>query len=163
MPRRRDINGLPHNLTKSYFGTLRYYGNGYMADWLLNAARILEVNHVTLDIMKLKIDPSEMECLPLMNHLEDLNEIIQKELSRMGFERDFIVDAKIEVRIPDRSVYSKTLYCYPELVDKMGRRYAHGRMIETAYSDAFDPFEKRKIVNSLFNYIRRFFKTSSKL
>jgi hypothetical protein len=158
MPKRRIINGLPHNLTKSYFGTLRYYGKGYMADWLLNAAKILDVDHVTLDIMKLTINPKEMESLPLMYHLEDLNAIIHKELSRNGFDRDFIVSAKIEIRIPERNIYGRTIYCYPELVDKMGRRYVHGRITETAYEYAFNPFEERTLFTSIFAKFRRLFK-----
>jgi len=160
MPRRRTINGLPHNLTKSYFGTLRYSGRGYMADWLFNAARILHVQTVTLDIMNSTIDPKELEKLPLMDHLKNLKTIIQKELSQNGFDGDFIVDAKIKVLIPDFDIYAQTLYCYPELIDKEGRRYAPGRIIESAYEQNFDPFEKGTFATSLLQKIKRIFRAS---
>jgi hypothetical protein len=86
LPKRRNINGLPHNLTKSYFGTLRYYGGGYMADWLLNAAIHLRVNSVTLDIINSTIDPKEMEKLPLMYHLKDLKKIIEKNYRKTALK-----------------------------------------------------------------------------
>jgi hypothetical protein len=158
VPKRKNINGLPHNLTKSYFGTLRYYGNGYMADWLLNAAINLRVNSVTLDIINSTIDPEEMEKLPLMYHLKELKTIIEKELSQNGFDNDFIVSAKIKVEIPDNNIYSRSLYCYPELIDKDGRRYASGRIIERAYERKFDPFEHRSLAKSLLAKIKRIFK-----
>jgi hypothetical protein len=150
MPKRKNLNGLPHNLTKSYFGTLRYYGSGYMADWLLNGARNLRVDTVTLDILNSTIDPSEMEKLPLMYHLKDLKKILEKELKLSGFETNFIVDAKIKVEIPDSNIYSKTLYCYPKLIDIEGRHYETGRLVESAYEQNFDPFEQRTLLTSLF-------------
>ena len=84
-----------------------------MADWLLNAARNLRVDTVTLDILNSTIDPSEMEKLPLLYHLKDLRNILVKELIQNGFDTNFIVSAKIKVEIPDNSIYSKTLYCFP--------------------------------------------------
>ena len=159
MPKRRNINGLPHNLTKSYFGTLRYYGKGYMADWLLNAARNLQVKIVTLDIVNSTITPKKMEELPLLYHLKDLKTIIQKELTQNGFDKDFIVDAKIIVEIPTTNINVKTLYCYPKLIDKEGRSYAPGRIIESAYEEHFNPFEQRTLLASFFSKIKRYFKS----
>jgi|SRR5438477_71259 len=159
MPKRKNLNGLPHNLTKSYFGTLRYYGSGYMADWLLNAARNLRVDTVTLDVLNSTIDPGEMEKLPLMYQLKDLKNILEKELAQNGFDTNFIVDAKIKVVIPDNNIYSKTIYCYPELIDIEGRHYKTGRIIETAYEQKFDPFEQRTLLSSLFSKVKRLFKS----
>jgi hypothetical protein len=119
---------------------MRYYGNGYMADWLLNAARNLRVNTVMLDILDSTIDPREMEKLPLMNHLKDLKNILEKELKQNGFSADFIVDARIKVEIPDSNTHSRTLYCYPELTDIDGAHYQTKRIIETAYEQKFNPF-----------------------
>ncbi len=137
---------------------MRYYGSGYMADWLLNAARDLRVNTVTLDIMKSTIDPKEMEELPLLYHLKDLKGIIIKELSKNGFDQNFIVDAKIVVEIPDGNIYSKTLYCYPELTDIEGRKYKGGRLIETAYEEKFDPLVQRTLFDSLLSRAKRLFR-----
>lgn len=159
MPKRKNLNGLPHNLVKSYFGTLRYYESGYMSDWLLNAARTLHVNTVTLDILNSTIEPSQMEKLPLMYHLKDLKNIIKKELVKNGFDTNFLVDAKIKVEIPNHNIYSKTLYCYPELIDIEGRHYQTGRIIETAYEQNFNPFEQRTFLSSLFAKAKRLFKS----
>jgi hypothetical protein len=157
MPKRKNLNGLSHNLVKSFFGTLRYYGKGYMADWLLNAAKSLHVDKVALDILNSSIDPKEMEKLPLMWHLIDLKSIIEKELVKYGFDNDFIVEAKIKVEIPDHNIYARTLYCYPELIDKHGRKYAPGRFIETAHEQKFEPFGQKPAITILFSRIKRLF------
>jgi hypothetical protein len=158
MPKRKNLNGLPHNLTKSYFGTLRYYGSGYMADWLLNAAIDLKVDTVSLDIINSTIDPREMEKLPLMYHLKDLKNILDNELIRNGFQTNFIVSAKIRVEIPEYNIDAKTLYCYPELTDIEGRQYKAGRIIETAYEQKFEPFAQRTLFSSLFSKAKGLFK-----
>ena len=133
-----------------------------MADWLLNAATNLRVNTVTLDIINSTIIPKEMETLPLMYHLKDLKTIIQKELSQEGFDSDFIVHAKIKVEIPDRNIFARTLYCYPELIDKDGRHYTSKKIIETAYEQKFDPFKQRTFVDSFLIKIKNIFKSFSK-
>src|SRR5690242_14510767 len=120
MAKRRNLNGLPHNLTKSYFSTLRYYGSGYMADWLLNSASKFNQRVVTLDILNGSIEPKVIERHPLLYHLSDLQNIIKQELHKNGFEENFIVEAKIRVEISDPNLYARTLYCYPVLVDKEG-------------------------------------------
>ena len=130
-----------------------------MADWLLNAARNFRVDTVTLDILNSTIDPSEMEKLPLLYHLKDLKNILDKELTQNGFDANFIVSATIRVEIPDSNIYSKTLYCYPELIDVDGRHYKTGRIIETAYEQKFDPFEERTLLTSLFSKAKRLFKS----
>jgi hypothetical protein len=68
------------------------------------------------------------------------------------------VNAKIKVEIPDNNIYSRSLYCYPELIDKEGRRYASGRIIETAYERKFNPFEQRSLARSFLAKIKRIFK-----
>ena len=156
MPKRRALNGLPHNLTKSYFGTLRYYGSGYMADWLINTAHKFNVNVVTLDILQTSITPKEIEKYPLIFHLRDIQNIIKNELHKNGFQDDFIVEAKIRVEIPDTNLYSRTLYCYPILTDKEGRRYESGRIIEIAWETRFDP--EKQVPISIWKKLKRFFK-----
>ena len=158
MAKRRNLNGLPHNLTKSYFSTLRYVRTGYMADWLWNAARNLRVDTVTLDILNGTIDPREMEKLPLLYHLNDLRNILDKELLQNDFLTNFIVSAKIRVEIPDISIRPKTLYCYPELVDIEGRQYNCRPIVEIAYEEAFDPFAQRTLLGSLISKAKRFLK-----
>jgi len=128
-----------------------------MADWLLNAAKSLQVKTVTLDILNAGIDPGEMEKLPLRDHLPDLKIIIQKELKQNGFDENFIVEAKIKVTIPDINIYAKTLYCYPKLMDQDGREYTAGRIIETA-SEEFDPFLWNTISKSFWARLKKVFK-----
>ena len=161
MPKRRNLNGLPHNLTKSYFGTERYYKCGYMADWLLNAARRLQLTEATFDILNQTIHPTELNLYPLAINLKDLPIIIGKELKANGFPPDFIADAKIRFEFLNPNTRSKTIYCFPILVDREGHKYESGRIIEEAYEDPFDPFDPVNIyrtkpsiidrIKSLFN------------
>jgi hypothetical protein len=138
MPKKRTLNGLPHNLVKSYFSTLRYWKVGYMADWLYNAATARKVKTVTLDIIHSKIDPVEMEILPLMYHLRELKTIIEKELTQNGFDKGFITQARIDIKITSTDLYAKALKCSPELSDKDGRVYKTSPILEFAFED-FDP------------------------
>ena len=126
-----------------------------MADWLLNAARNLHVSTVILDITNSTIDPKKMEQLPLLRHLKDLRSIIDKELNQNGFPTDFIVDAKIKVEIPSLNPIAKDIYCYPMLIDKEGRQYAPGRIIETAYEEKFDPFKQRTLIATMWTRLKR--------
>ena len=158
MPKRRNLNGLPHNLTKSYFSTLRYYGNGYMADWLVNAARNLRVDTVTLDILNSTIDPVQMEKLPLLYHLRDLKNILYKELIKNGFAEDYIVSAKIRVVIQNNGIYPRTLYCYPEMIDVHGNHYKIERIVEQAYEKPFDPLRQNTLLSTLLLKLKRMFK-----
>jgi hypothetical protein len=141
MPKRRNLNGLPHNLTKSFFGTERYYKCGYMADWLLNAARVLNLKEATIDILQQRIEPEKLNLYPLTVNLKDLALIIGKELKANGFPPDFIAEAKIRVGFLNQGTHDKTIYCFPVLTDKEGHTYEPGRIIESAYEDKFDPFD----------------------
>jgi hypothetical protein len=162
MPKRKNLNGLPHNLTKSLFGTERYYACGYMADWLLNVARQLHISKATIDILHAKIDPPAFNIHPLLINIKDLEGIIQKELSANGFPADFITEAKIRIQFLDPKIYRKTFYCYPTLTDKEGRKYEPGRIVESASEDVFDPFDPKHIfhpeIPSLWARLRSMFR-----
>jgi len=160
LPKRKNINGLPHNLTKSFFGTERYYKCGYMADWLLNAARKLQLTEATIDILNQTIHPAELNLYPLTVNLKDLPIIIEKELKANGFPLDYILEAKIRVEFLNSNSLSKTMYCFPTLTDKEGYKYEPGRIIESAYEDKFDPFDPINIYPdklSFFDKIKSIF------
>ena len=141
MPKRKNLNGLPHNLTKSYFGTKRYYKCGYMTDWLINAATKLQLNEATIDILNQTIDPIELNLYPLKANLKDLPIIINKELKANGFPEDFVIEAKIRVEFLNHNAHSQTIHCFPTLTDREGHKYESGRIIEDAYEAKFDPFD----------------------
>lgn len=141
MAKRRNLNGLPHNLTRSLFGTERYYSCGYMADWILNAARRLNLSEAMIDILNVEITPVELNLHPLLINIKDLKSIIEKELSANGFSNDFIIEAKIRIEFLNPDIYNRTIYCYPHLIDKNGYKYEPGRIIEDVYEGKFDPFD----------------------
>ena len=90
MPRRKNLNGIPHNITQSFFGTERYYSCGYMGDWLLNAARQLKLTKASLNVLQASFNPTELNIYPLTLNAKTLKEIIDKELLANGFDTDFI-------------------------------------------------------------------------
>lgn len=146
MPKKRSLNGLPHNITKSFFGTNRYYGNAYMADWLLNAARKLQLSNASLNILTGNFAPLELNIMPLAYHAKLLKEIIDKELKANEFEPDFIVKAQIDFQFLSPNIFKKGIYCFPFLIDKEGRRYESGRIIAESFEPEFDAFNSSELM-----------------
>lgn len=162
MPRRSDLNGIPHNITQSFFGTQRYYDGGYMGDWLLNAARKLNLSTASLNVLQASFTPAALNIHPLVYHAGTLKEMIEKELVANGFDTDFITEAHIDFKFPNAHYYRTTIYCYPYLVDKDGRQYKAGRIIAEGLEPGFDPFERitlssTKKASSLMDRIRKLF------
>jgi len=145
MPRRNNLNGIAHNITKSFFGSERYYSCGYMGDWLLKAARLLNLKTASLNVFDATFNPSELNLHPLTLNAKTLKQIIDKELINNGFDTDFIVEAKIEFEFPDPNICRTTIYCFPILTDKEGRQYKPGRIVEEGLEKDFDPFDELNI------------------
>ncbi len=143
MPKRKNLNGTPHNFTQSLFGTEYYYNGGYMGDWLVNAVRKLALKKVSLDVMTGVFSPPELNIRPLSMNAARLKEIIEKELEANGFPLDYITEARIDFEFPP---YLRLVHCYPFMVDSEGRRYQPSKpVIEQAYEKEFDPFDERNI------------------
>ena len=145
MPRRNNLNGIPHNITKSFFGTERYWSCGYMGDWLLKAARRLKLKEASLNVLDATFYPEQLNLHPLTVNAKTLKTIIDKELLANGFDTDFIVEAKINFQFPDPNIYRTTIYCFPYLVDKEGKIYKTQRIIEEGLEDDFDPFDELNV------------------
>ena len=103
MPKRKNLNGIPHNITKSFFGTEYYYNGGYMADWIANVAKKLSLQKVSLNILTGTFSPEQLNIRPLSINAARLKSIIEKELKQNGFDSDFIADAKIDFEFPDKN------------------------------------------------------------
>lgn len=145
MPKRKNLNSIPHNITKSFFGTERYYNGGYMGDWLLNAAKQLRLTKASLDVLNVSFTPTQLNIRPLILNANDLKTIIDKELLANGFGTNFIKEAVINFQFPDPMIYRSTFYCFPYLIDKDGKRYEAGRIIEEGLEPEFDPFDELNI------------------
>jgi hypothetical protein len=145
MPKRKNLKGLPHNFTKSFFGTERYYSRGYMGDWLSNAAMRLNLNTATLDVLSATFTPEELNLHPLTLNAKELKSIIEKELLSNGFANDFISEAKIIFQFSDQILNKRTIFCFPYMIDKEGKRYESDKIIEDVYIIHFDPFDEENI------------------
>ena len=138
MPQKKRLNGLPHNLIKSYFATDKYCVCGYMSDWLWNAAKELKIHEVTIDIINKNHNPSELNIHPFTYELPFLKAIIERTLTQNGFNKDFIIEAKIKVELV---MDLKQLYCYSWLVDSENNTYSVGPLIEFSLCEEFNPFD----------------------
>jgi len=161
MPKRKNLNGIPHNITKSFFGTERYYNVGYMGDWLLNAAKQLHLAEASLDVMQASFSPEQLNIRPLTLNAQELREIINKELTANGFDHDFIKQAVIDFQFPDPETHDTSFYCSPYLIDTNGKRYEGGRIMEEGLEPEFDPFEVSNIYptkskTSVLSMIKKF-------
>ncbi|RZK29620.1 MAG: hypothetical protein EOO61_20415 [Hymenobacter sp.] len=145
MAKWRKLNGIPHNITQSFFGTERYYSCGYMGDWLLHAARNLELTKASLDVLTVTFEPAELNIYPLVFNAKSLKEIIDKELVANGFENDFITEVRIDFQFLNPNIYWVGIYCFPYLIDKTGRRYEPGRIIAEGLEPYFNPFDENNI------------------
>ncbi|ANH83152.1 hypothetical protein A8C56_21150 [Niabella ginsenosidivorans] len=116
-----------------------------MGDWLLNAARQLKLTKASLNVLQASFNPTELNILPLTLNAKTLKGIIDKELVANGFDIDFITEANIEFQFPDPKIYRTTIYCFPYLIDKDGRRYDSGRLIAEGLEPNFDPFDEVNI------------------
>lgn len=161
MPKRKNLNGIPHNITKSFFGTERYYSVGYMGDWLLNAATQLKLTEASLDVMQASFSPEKLNIRPLTLNAQELKGIINKELKANGFEQDFIKEAVIDFQFPDPKTNNTRFYCFPYLIDIDGKRYASDRIMEEGLTSGFDPFEESNLYStksktSVLSMIKKF-------
>jgi len=142
MPKRKNLNGIPHNFTRSFFGTERYYSRGYMGDWLSNAATRLNLKEALLDVMTATFIPQELNLYPLNINAKELKPIIEKELLGNGFASDFISEAKIKFQFLAPTSNKRTINCFPYMVDKEGKRYESDKIVEDVYEIHFDPFDE---------------------
>ena len=137
MPQKKKLNGIPHDLVKSYFATDKYCVCGYMADWLLYAAKQLNIKEITIDIINKTHIPSELNFHPFTYELPFLKVMIEKALINNGFDKDYITEAKIKIIVRQES---KELVCYPYLIDKNNNRYDTEPLTELSTSEEFNPF-----------------------
>jgi len=157
MPKRKNLNGIPHNIIQSFFGTERYYygvyRGGYMGDWLLNTAKQLLIPKASLDLLRSSFDPPELNIHPLVVNASTLKDIIFKELSAIGFENNFIVESYIDFEFPapniNKKVSASNLYnngicCVCTLMDIEGRKYSSAEITEYALEQEFDSFNNLK-------------------
>ena len=145
MSKRKNLNGIPHNITKSFFGTERYYNRGYMGDWLLNAAKQLHLAEASLDVLQSSFSPKQLNIRPLILNAQELKKIIDKELIANGFKQDFIKEAVIDFQFQNSRTHNTRFHCFPYLIDIDGKRYDGGRIMEEGLEPAFDPFEESNI------------------
>ena len=140
MVKKKNLNGLPNNLIQQYFSTVFYYGEGYMADWILNAANEKNVSDVQIDIINQTVTPQDLQIRPITAQLSSLQRTIKNELANNGFSVDFIVKAKFEIYISPESRIQKFFSCLATLEDKDGKVYKSKPYTEMAYGETFQVF-----------------------
>lgn len=116
-----------------------------MGDWLLNAARQLNLRQASLNVLQASFTPTELNIHPLTLNAKTLKQIIDKELVTNGFATDFIKEAHIDFQFPDQRLYRTTIYCFPYLIDKDDKRYESGKIIAEGLEPNFDPFDELNI------------------
>lgn len=116
-----------------------------MADWLLNAARRLDLKNASLNLLTGTFTPNELNIRPLVINAKELIHIVQKETSSNGFDIDFIKEAVIDFEFPSLQSYPRAIYCFPYIVDANGKRYNAKRIIEEATELEFDAFDMQNI------------------
>lgn len=145
MGKKKNLNGIPGNLALSYLSTLGYYDGGYMSDWLIFVATNNNIIEIKVDILNNKIEPNEADIKPLKHDLEKLRTILRTELSKNGFEMNFIKKAIMKFEIPiDHPKFKPTVFCYPFIQDEDGRIYKPKKPIIEMGDELNSKFMKQK-------------------
>lgn len=128
MPRRKTLNGFPHNLAQLYF----YSPVGSdLADLLYHTARKHNITEVTLNVLTGQIEPIILQRAPFQLSLVRVRILLEKRLQDFGFTSDFITEVKFRIEVPaDRLL----LFCWPSMQDFVGRSYKTKRMAINVYS-----------------------------
>jgi len=136
----KNLDIIPNSITQQYFGTLFYYGKGYMADWLWNTATEKGITELTIDIINYKIHPKELQIKPLVVFLPTLKETIKKTLEVEGFPADFIKEAKLHIKLFKEE---NRLRCTAILTDSENKKYIGKEYTEHPYDNNFKVFKAR--------------------
>lgn len=144
MPSTKKLNGLPNNLVQQFFSTLFHYDVGYMADWILHAARQNNVDSADIDIINKKVTPTSLEIKPILTYLGQSQATIDAVLKSNDFPPDFITKANFYIDIPkDPKNHFLKVKCIT--VDKNNKIYEGHVYSEKAYElhqTFFDAFKK---------------------
>lgn len=143
MGKKRNLNGLPNNLVQRYFSTLFYWRTGYMPDWIWYAAQEKSIVNIEIDILNGTVYPEEMQFNAITAQLPKLAETITNTLDSNGFNKEFIVEAKIYIII---SQDKKQLSGAGKIKDIDGRIYEGKSITENAYNKPFSIYPKNKEV-----------------
>ena len=131
MARLKLLNGLPNDLISSFFSTLKYWGKGYMVDWLVNAGIELNIKTIKIDILNKQIIPKELEIKPLLYHINELEGIILKVSQHAGFGENFIRQATFEIKLTT----NRRLMCKAILIGENGVVFSSKEYYDESYEN----------------------------
>jgi hypothetical protein len=129
----RNLKGLPNSLVESYFSSMMYFDNGYMACWIWKKANELDISELEIDILNRTTKPAVLEATPITAYLSDLQLIINRTLASNNFESGFIKKAKLKVWIAKDDAVRNQVSCQGIVEDIKGRDYAGKVYQEQAY------------------------------
>jgi hypothetical protein len=128
MPKRRILNGLPHNLVQLYF----YSPVGSdLADLLYHTARKHNITEITLDILTGQIEPRILLTAPFQSNLIRVKTLLEQRLQELGFTLEYIAEVEFRIEVPANKLL---LFCWPSMHDVVGRTYQTKRMAINVYS-----------------------------
>ena len=141
MGKKKRLNGLPGNLIHRYFSSVFYWKNGYMSDWIWFTAKEKSITSIEIDIINKSVFPKELEIEAIIGHLPDLCETIHINLKSNNFDKDFIIEAKLYIEIPENE-NSKFIKGKAILKDINGEIYEGKQLTENVYSKPFKNYPK---------------------
>ena len=129
MAKTKILNSLINNLAHSYFSTYNHYGNGYLSDWIVNSANEIGVDHIEIDIINKKVFPKKLEIKPILDYLDPLLNIINKNLISNKLATDFIVEAKFIIDVKK----DRVMVCNGYVRGSNGMIYSCKPYVEKSY------------------------------
>ena len=95
----KKLERLPDAITKRYFSDPYFFKKASMATWIYNLSAEKGIDELTIDIFRNKIDPKELEIIPILFHLPKIKSAILKTQKNEGLDLNYFKEAKIFIKV----------------------------------------------------------------
>jgi len=138
--KRKKLDGLPDAITKRYFSDSFFYKKGSMATWIWNLSAEKDIDELTIDIFRNKVEPKELEITPILFHLPRIKSAIIKTQMNENYGLNYILEAKLYIKVYQKNPHIK---CTTILTNKEGEKYIGTKRSYNVYDNNFKHFNVR--------------------
>jgi len=150
MEKTKNVHKIAEKLALTYLNTQRTRRYNLhpipISNYIIYSAQDQKfIKEIEINILDKKISPKEANESELTPDWDELIRILQKELSILGLDLDFVKNAILKFEIPqDHPRFRSTYFCYPFIEDKEGNIYSpKKRILKRRVGNSDDVSEKR--------------------
>ena len=143
---RKKLDGLSDAITKRYFSDKYFYKKGSMATWIWNLSAEKDIDELSIDILRNKVEPKELEITPILFHLPRIKTAIIKTQKNENYNLNYIQEAKIYIKVYQDDPHIK---CTTILTNNEGEKYIGTKLSYTIYDNNYKHFNLRANNNNM--------------